>query len=102
MIFYNSHYLVAVTWSLGWRSLNGNQYVKSKDRNQRPEVSSGGEAPTTLDSKHDCDIDFSFEADARDSDVIDFSFVDRASDVSDLPYVKRALQWGSCLLSGKH
>ena len=44
-----------------------------------------------MDGKHDCD-----------SDVIDFSFVDRASDVSDLPYVNRALQWGSCLLSGKH
>ena len=30
----------------------------------------------------------SFPGPATDSDVIDFSFVDRASDVSDLPYFK--------------
>ena len=63
-----------------------------------------------MDSKHDCDIDFSFEADARDSDVIvfsfddrnsdvmDCSFDDRASDVINFAYVNRALQRGSCLL----
>ena len=65
-----------------------------------------------MDSKHDCDIDFSFEGrgsdvinfsfEESDSDVIDFTFDDRARDVIDLPYVNRALQWGSCLLSGKH
>ena len=75
--------------------------------NVRKAASSGEGARTTSDSKHDCDastaaVMSSFPAPATDSDVIDFSFVDRASDVSDLPYFKRALQWGSCLLSGKH
>ena len=70
-------------------------------------ASGGVGAPTTSDSKHDCNVSTaavtsSFPAPATDSDVIDFSFVDRASGVSDLPFVKRALQWGSCLLSGKH
>ena len=59
-------------------------------RNQGQKAASGGEAPTTLDGKHDCDsdvIDFSFEG--SDSDVIDFTFDDRARDVIDLPYVSR-------------
>ena len=49
---------------------------------------SGGEAPTTLDSKHDCDIDFSF--DGRGSDVIDFSFEGSDSDVIDFTFDDRA------------
>ena len=81
------HYLVAVTWSLGWRSLNGNQYVKSKDRNH-VRKSAGGEAPTTLDSKHDCDIDS--RAQGRVSDVIDFRFDYSGSDVIDFSFDDRA------------
>ena len=66
---------------------------KSTATDVRKSASSGGEwAPTTSDSKHDCDagpttaaVTSSFPAPATDSDVIDFSFVDRASDVIDLP-----------------
>ena len=39
----NLHYLVAVTWSLGLRSLNGNRNVKIKNRN--PEVSKRRRGP---------------------------------------------------------
>ena len=82
------HYLVAVTWSLGWRSLNGNQYVKSKDRNH-VRKSAAAARPRRLWTARlrqlrgrDSDvIDFSFEYSG--SDVIDFSFNDRASDVID-------------------
>ena len=83
--------------------------MKSKDRNRRPEVSKRRRGPDDFGQQarlrqlrgRDSDvIDFSF--DYSGSDVIDFSFDDRASDVIDLPYVNRALQWGSCLLSGKH
>ena len=85
MIFYNSHYLVAVTWSLGWRSLNGNQYVKSKDRNHvrksaaaaRPgRLWTASMTATSFDGRGSDVIDFSFEE--SDSDVIDFTFDDRA------------------------
>ena len=84
--------------------------MKSKDRNRRPEVSKRRRGPDDfgqqarlrhrLEGRGSDVIDFSFEE--SDSDVIDFTFDDRARDVIDLPYVNRALQWGSCLLSGKH
>ena len=95
--------------------------MKSKDRNRRPEVSKRRRGPDDFGQQarlrqlrgRDSDvIDFSFEYsgsdvidfsfEGSDSDVIDFTFDDRARDVIDLPYVNRALQWGSCLLSGKH
>ena len=89
---------------------------KSTATDVRKSASGGEWAPTTSDSKHDCDISFDFKTrtdvrvsdvinfcfEGSDSDVIDFGCDDRACGVSDLPYDKRALQRGSCLLSGKH
>ena len=78
------HYLVAVTWSLGWRSLNGNQYVKSKDRNHvrksaaaaRPRRLWTARLRHRLEGRGSDVIDYRF--DYSGSDVIDFSFDDRA------------------------
>ena len=80
---------------------------KSTATDVQKSASSGGKwAPTNdfgqqarLRRFETATVTSSFPGPADDSDVIDFSFVDRASGVSDLPFIKRALQWGSCLLS---